>query len=683
MAKRTAEDQITRETYGTSEADDESHSAPSKASSAVMSRRKILKPRGHRGNSDISTSAATTPSFSSFKNATIPSSGFSFGSNVASKNTTNGESDKNERIRALNEQFISAIKKAEAPGTIADLTGIASKYINYYKDITGAPKPQVPSAPFGFAGSKTEDSKDAEKMDISAEDSKGQNENEAKSSDSDSEKDEIKIEGPKFTFEAKPAKNLPFSFGPKPAKKKDDSDSESEIEIKGPVFSFNKPIKDSVFKIEPPKQTELTEKPQGAHSGAELSTNAKPAFSFTASSESKPDQSTTASSGGASNKPAFSFGSSIAAPQTANVDQAPSKPAFSFGSSSAAPQAAKADQVPAFSFSAAKDSTTNKPAFGFGAQASTVGLALPFKFNSNQNPVTTSGKSDPQVSSNSDKPSFNFGGTPRTSETTLLSGAGSSNIIPSQSGDKEKTTSNNESKATPFAFGISLTSSGNTPPVFNFSGAKGSLDSASTESKPAFSFGTSNSAPPKPFTFGSSSTPAQTPAFSFGSNNVSNNFGSSNSTGFSKAADDKKDEDNVEEEVGGNFKPIAQLSNTEVEVSTGEEDEEVLFTKRAKLMLFDPNNKEQPYSSKGLGDVRVLKSKLGKTRILMRSEGSSRVLLNTLVSKTMTYTTMGNGSMVRVPVLNNETKAIETFVIKLKLATDGESLQKLLEEVKL
>lgn len=109
----------------------------------------------------------------------------------------------------------------------------------------------------------------------------------------------------------------------------------------------------------------------------------------------------------------------------------------------------------------------------------------------------------------------------------------------------------------------------------------------------------------------------------------------------------------------------------------------MLFTKRAKLMLFDPNNKEQPYSSKGLGDVRVLKSKLGKTRILMRSEGSSRVLLNTLVSKTMTYTTMGNGSMVRVPVLNNETKAIETFVIKLKLATDGESLQKLLEEVKL
>lgn len=672
MAKRTAEDQITRETYGTGEADDESFSGPSKASSAVMSRRKILKPRGHRGTSDISTNTATTPSFSTFKNETIPSTGFTFGSNFASKNTTNGESDKNERIRALNEQFIAAIKKAEAPGTIADLTGVASKYINYYKDITGGPKPQVSSTPFGIASTKTEGSQEPEGMEISGDDTKGKNEN--KSSDSDSEQDEIKIEGPKFTFEAKPAKNLPFSFDPKPAKKKDDSDSESEVEIKGPVFSFNKPIKDSVFKIEPPKQPELAGKPRDTQSSTDLSTNAKPAFSFTAPSESKPVQTTSAFGGGASNKPAFSFGSSSAAPQTTKVDQAPS-----------------------FSFSAGKDSTTNKPVFGFGTQSSTVGQTLPFTFNSNQSSVKISGKSDPQESSNSDKPSFNFSGTLQSSETPLVFGTGSSSINSAvQSGEKTNTTStatNNESKATPsFGFGITLTSSdepnkftssSNTPPLFNFSGVKGSLDAATTETKPAFTFGALNSAPSKPFTFGSNSAAAQTPAFSFGSNNVSNSFGSSNPNGLNKAADDKKEEEVVEEEVGGNFKPIAQLSNTEVEVSTGEEDEEVLFTKRAKLMRFDPNNKEQPYASKGLGDVRILKSKLGKTRILMRSEGSSRVLLNTLVSKTMTYTTMGNGSMVRVPVLNNETKAIETYVLKLKLATDGESLLKLLEEVKL
>lgn len=672
MAKRTAEDQITRETYGTGEADDELVSAPSKASSAVMSRRKILKPRGHRGTSDISTNVAATPSFSTFKTETIPSSGFTFGSNFASKNTTNGDSDKNERIRALNEQFISAIKKAEAPGTIADLTGIASKYINYYKDITGGPKPQASTTPFGLASSKHEDSMVVESEENNGDGEQAKGNNEAKYTDSDSEQDEIKIEGPKFTFEAKPAKNLPFSFGPKPAKKKDDSDSESEVEIKGPVFSFNKPIKDSVFKIEPPKKTELTAKPNDTLSGTELSINTKPAFSFAAPSESKPDQATSAFAAGSSNKPAFSFGSS------------------------AAPQASKVDHAPSFSFSAAKESTTNKPVFGFGAQSSTVGQALPFNFNSNQSSVTISGKSDPQESSNSDKPSFNFSGTLQKTETPLVSGAGSSIVNSAvQSGEKTNTTStaNNESKAIPsFGFGTTLTSSdepnkftssSNTSPVVNFSGAKGSLDSAKTESKPAFSFGTSNSGPSKPFTFGSNSATAQTPAFSFGSNNVSNSFGASNPTSFNKTADEKKDDEVVEEEVGGNFKPIAQLSNTEVEVTTGEEDEDLLFTKRAKLMMFDPNNKEQPYSNKGLGDVRILKSKLGKTRILMRSEGSSRVLLNTLVSKTMTYTTMGNGSMVRVPVLNNETKAIETFVIKLKLATDGESLQKLLEEVKL
>lgn len=120
----------------------------------------------------------------------------------------------------------------------------------------------------------------------------------------------------------------------------------------------------------------------------------------------------------------------------------------------------------------------------------------------------------------------------------------------------------------------------------------------------------------------------------------------------------KKDDDKVEEhEVEGNFAPVVQM-NEKQEIQSGEENEETKFTIRAKLMEFDASNSTNPYVNKGLGELKVLRNKeTSKSRIIIRADGSLRVLLNTLLSKDISYSSMGNGSLVRIPVLAERTKS--------------------------
>ena len=134
----------------------------------------------------------------------------------------------------------------------------------------------------------------------------------------------------------------------------------------------------------------------------------------------------------------------------------------------------------------------------------------------------------------------------------------------------------------------------------------------------------------------------------------------------------------MEEESTATFAPVAQMGEKIDSTTTGEEDETSTYTKRAKLMLFDAQNKETPYTNKGLGELKVLKNKnTGKTRVLLRADGSSRVLLNSLISKEIKYDKLGNGSMVRVPVVG--ASGLETYVVRVKTPADGDELLSAIE----
>jgi len=100
----------------------------------------------------------------------------------------------------------------------------------------------------------------------------------------------------------------------------------------------------------------------------------------------------------------------------------------------------------------------------------------------------------------------------------------------------------------------------------------------------------------------------------------------------------------TEEEEGGaerdyepdvHFEPVIPLPEL-VEVKTGEEDEEVLFSERAKLFRFVPESKE--WKERGLGDFKILKNKeSARVRFLMRREQVLKVCCNHMLTKDMEF----------------------------------------------
>lgn len=805
MAKRVADEQITKD--GMPNYSDGEPDAPAIASSDVLSRRKILKPKGRLGSN---TTGAGSNAFGAINKP--PQSIFSFGGsgnnaasgitpsqpaqssnpfNFANKpesNTVNTASvDKDNKIKALNENFIQAITKLNVPNTIADFTPIAQKYIDYYKSIlknetfleiaskevkepvqppptssfqfkpsnVSAPSAAATVTPFSFkpsaqssesksngpvfsfnsnsqqqtttkpafsfntpassiTGSTTSApptfSTEPVSSSVPNEASKSETKRELINLDSDSESEsdkedsktqEVKVQGPKFTLTSNPTtKSSPFTFDPKKLAKKnapDSDDLEDDVEIKGPTFQFNKPIQDSVFKLtsnSADNTSKLDEKKEEEVKSTPL---------FGATTQDK-DQATTLTGlfgfgqnkGGETKAPSL-FGGSFGS--NGNTTEQKPVSTFSFGNSqnktdSSANTETKKTETPSFSFGTTNSSS--KPLFG---SLNNEGNAKPaFTFGS-----TTDKKDESASATATTTPSFSFGTQPNKTDSAKEA-----------QGDKPATS----------LFGNS-SDNANKPATTSFSfGAKTQEDKSEA---PKFVFGSSKA---NPFTFGASNNQgdsATTPSFNFGSNSSNNAFlfgskptgafnfaqkqedqknetsstvtTSSSSFGLTKPAfafpfgsakpedkpEEKKNEETVpEEETGGKFEPVAKLSNEQVDSKSGEENETAKFTIRSKLMEYDSKNSENPYTNKGIGELKVLfNEQTKKSRILIRADGSLRVLLNTLILSSVKYDSIGNGSLIRVPTIDaDDSSKIITYVIKVKTPQDGEQLLKCINELK-
>uniref|UniRef100_A0A6S8ZTG3 RanBD1 domain-containing protein n=2 Tax=Ditylum brightwellii TaxID=49249 RepID=A0A6S8ZTG3_9STRA len=99
------------------------------------------------------------------------------------------------------------------------------------------------------------------------------------------------------------------------------------------------------------------------------------------------------------------------------------------------------------------------------------------------------------------------------------------------------------------------------------------------------------------------------------------------------AAAATSEEDKVkEEESTATFKPVVELE--EVEVKSGEEDEEVVFSMRAKLFLFgetllDKGTGNKSWRERGIGEARILRHREHqRLRFLMRQEKTMKVIAN-------------------------------------------------------
>merc|ERR1711998_70166 len=147
---------------------------------------------------------------------------------------------------------------------------------------------------------------------------------------------------------------------------------------------------------------------------------------------------------------------------------------------------------------------------------------------------------------------------------------------------------------------------------------------------------------------------------------------------MSNATDEPKVEDEGEENTGEtledessgtHFEPLVQLA--EVQVCSGEEDEEVLYSTRAKLYRWGEDVKgEKCWKDRGVGDVKFLKHHdTGKVRILLRVDKTKKIRLNHYFSpeielqvnptsdKAWTYTTTD---------YSDETPELSNLCIKFK-----------------
>ncbi|XP_018328177.1 E3 SUMO-protein ligase RanBP2 [Agrilus planipennis] len=90
---------------------------------------------------------------------------------------------------------------------------------------------------------------------------------------------------------------------------------------------------------------------------------------------------------------------------------------------------------------------------------------------------------------------------------------------------------------------------------------------------------------------------------------------------------------NVDEEYDPHYEPVVPLPD-QIVVTTGEEEETVKFSERAKLYRFDANTKE--WKERGVGNIKILyHPEKGTYRLLLRREQVHKVVLNMLITPTL------------------------------------------------
>lgn len=139
-------------------------------------------------------------------------------------------------------------------------------------------------------------------------------------------------------------------------------------------------------------------------------------------------------------------------------------------------------------------------------------------------------------------------------------------------------------------------------------------------------------------------------------------------------------QDDVEHyEPTAQFEPVIPLPDL-VESKTGEEDENVTFVHRSKLLRFDANTKE--WKERGIGEMKVLvhKTDPNKSRLLMRREQIFKLCCNMVITKDLKFTKM-NATTFSFGGQDFSESEMKTEMLAIKFKT-AELIEKFLEAVR-
>ena len=212
------------------------------------------------------------------------------------------------------------------------------------------------------------------------------------------------------------------------------------------------------------------------------------------------------------------------------------------------------------------------------------------------------------------------------------------------------------------SFGISELSS-NTPSVSSESPATSSLVPPSVHSSFLH-----------PSTFTTSDSKQESKPFVFDSKLPSTFDAFPSVIPFHKEDGDEIESTEQDYEPDVYFKPVVTLPDI-VDVHTGEEGSEVLFSHRAKLYRFD--KKFNQWKERGIGDIKILKNKENnKLRVVMRREQVKKLCCNHYLAPKMFLSPMANSDRAWIwytlSDFADEVSTPEKFAVKFKLVETAE-----------
>ncbi|XP_063645528.1 RANBP2-like and GRIP domain-containing protein 5/6 isoform X6 [Pan troglodytes] len=156
-----------------------------------------------------------------------------------------------------------------------------------------------------------------------------------------------------------------------------------------------------------------------------------------------------------------------------------------------------------------------------------------------------------------------------------------------------------------------------------------------------------------------------------------------NQSGTSVGTDEESDVTQEEERDGQYFEPVLPLPDL-VEVSSGEENEQVVFSHRAELYRYDKDVGQ--WKERGIGDIKILQNYDNKqVRIVMRRDQVLKLCANHRITPDMSLHNMKGTERVWVwtacDFADGERK-VEHLAVRFKLQDVADSFKKIFDEAK-
>nr|XP_054592033.1 E3 SUMO-protein ligase RanBP2 isoform X1 [Nothobranchius furzeri] len=170
-----------------------------------------------------------------------------------------------------------------------------------------------------------------------------------------------------------------------------------------------------------------------------------------------------------------------------------------------------------------------------------------------------------------------------------------------------------------------------------------------------------------------------------GFSGAGNQVFSSFQTSPTKAETSTEQEDDgmykTEEHDDIQFEPVVQMPE-KVDLVTGEEDEQVLYSQRVKLFRFDPAISQ--WKERGVGTLKLLKNNSnGRLRVLMRREQVLKVCANHWITTTMNLKPLAGSDKAWIWMANDFSDGdakLEQLAVKFKTTELAEDFKHKFEE---